>query len=417
MVGTLFTAIDFIFLWSTADGRTEASANALALCAVASYVYFREKDFRKAVICSQILGASAVFIHPNAAVLLLGMGVLAWCFDRERFRTQYLFLAGAPYLFFALLWSLYILQSPGDFVAQFLVHAAGHNSERFRRLLRPDIAIGTEFVRHLAAYYLGGLWGGVMKGWMIIIPFLYLPAIVWFLRRARQHEAPVRMFRIYGVTLVLGITFLNGFKGDFYLIYVVPVYNAVLAAWLLSLWARAKLAKSVALTVAATFVSVQLAISILHIRADEYHRDYQPTIHDMVRYRAEGKSIVGTAALGFGMGFGGFKDDVRLGMYSGLDPDVLVMDRSYRHFTGFFEEDEPPVFTHIVNTLSTRYRLAAQHGSFWIFERVLREPNEQVLPWIDLKRIETVEKGHRADYFLRLMFSEGKMHDLEESSL
>src|SRR4029077_941677 len=106
----------------------------------------------------------------------------------------------------------------------------------------------------------------------------------------------VRMFRIYGVTLVLGITFLDGFKGDFYLIYVVPVYNAVLAAWLLSLWARAKLAKSVALTVAATFVSVQLAISILHIRADEYHRDYQPTIHDMVRYRAEGKSIVGTAA-------------------------------------------------------------------------------------------------------------------------
>jgi hypothetical protein len=417
VIGTLFTATDFIFLWSTADGRTEASANALALCAVASYVYFREKNFWKAVICSQILGASAVFIHPNAALVILGLGVLAWRFDRGRFRRHYLFLAVAPYLFFALLWSSYILQNPGDFIAQFLAHAAGHHSERLAKLFRPDIAIGTEIVRYLAAYCVGNPWSGVMKRWMVVIPFLYLPAVVWFLRSRRRHELSVQMLLVYTVTIALGLTFLNGFKGYFYLIYIVPIYDAIFAAWLLSLWRRAKMAKSVAVTVALAFVSVQLSISIQHIRADEYHRDYEPTIRDMVRYRAEGKSIVGTAALGFGIDFAGFKDDVRLGMYSGLDPDVLVMDRSYRHFAGFFEEDEPPVFTHIVRTLSTRYSLAAQHGSFWIFERVQPGATGKALPCIDPQKIETVEKGKRAASFFRLMFSVGRMRDPERSSL
>jgi 4-amino-4-deoxy-L-arabinose transferase-like glycosyltransferase len=63
-LGTLLTAIDFIYLWTTADGRPEASANALALASLAAYLHFRRQNFSKAVLISQILGASAVFVHP-----------------------------------------------------------------------------------------------------------------------------------------------------------------------------------------------------------------------------------------------------------------------------------------------------------------------------------------------------------------
>jgi hypothetical protein len=419
-LATLLTAIDFIFLWSTADARMDAPASALALCSLAAYLYFRQKDFQKAVVTSQVLGACAVFTHPNSALVVLAVVILVWRYDRDRLRLRwrrYIALAAVPYLFLGLLWSFYILQSPSDFAAQFLSNAAGHNSERFRVLLRPDLAILTEIARHLAAYSIGGLWGGVMKGWMILIPSLYLPAMIWFVRSRRRQEPSVQMLFVYTVTIALGLTFLNGFKADFYLIYIVPLYDAILAAWLLSLWGRTKMAKSVAVTVLLAFVSVQLAMSILHIRADEYHRDYQPTIRDMVRYRAEGKSILGTAALGFGMNFGGFTDDVRLGMYNGLDPDVLVMDRSYRLFAGYFGSDEPAAFTHIVSTLSMKYKLAAQHGSFWIFERMPLGANASARPWIDARRVETVEKSKRASYFFRLMFSAGNMRDPEESSL
>ncbi len=419
-LATLLTAIDFIFLWSTADVRMDAPASALALCSVAAYLYFREKDFQKAVVTSQVLGACAVFTHPNSALVVLAVVVLAWRYDRDVLRPRcwrYLALAALPYLVFGLLWSSYILQSPSDFMAQFLANAAGHNSERFRVLLRPDLAIWTEIVRHLAAYCVGGLWGGVMKGWMVLVPFLYLPAMIWFIRSGGRHKPQVQMLLIYTVTIVLGLTFLNGFKARFYLIYIVPFYDAIFAAWLLSLWGRAKIAKSVAVSAALLFISVQLAMSIWHIRANEYHRDYEPTIRDMVRYRAEGKSILGTVALGFGMDFHGFRDDVRLGMYNGFDPDVLVIDRSYRLFAGYFGKDEPPVFAHIVKMLSLRYRLVAQHGSFWIFERVPPGANAEGVPWFDVGKIEAVEDGKRAEYFFRLLFSAANMRDAEESSL
>jgi hypothetical protein len=345
------------------------------------------------------------------------LGVAAWRFDRERFQTRHLVLGTAPYLLFALLWGWYILQSPGDFRAQFLVHAAGHNSERLRILLRPDVAIGTEIARLMTAYYLGGLWAGVMKGWMTLIPCLYVLATGWFLGSWRRHPGLTRLFAAGAAALMLGMTFLNGFKGYFYLIYLVPIYNAMLAAWLLSMWRRKAPGKYAAAAAGLVFVAVQLSISILHIRADEYHRDYQPAIQDLARYRAEGRSIAGTAALGFGMGFSGFHDDVRLGMYSGLDPDVVVIDRSYRNFDRIIEQDEPSVFAYSVTVLSTKYRLAAQHGSFWIFERARPAAGGKIEPWIDLGKLATVQKGKRAEYFFRLIFSAAQLQDPEESSL
>jgi hypothetical protein len=412
VAGTLLTSINFVFLWSTADGRPEASANALALCAAAAYLYFRAKDFSKAVVFSQILGACAVFAHPNAVIVILAVVVIAWRYDRARFRVRHLAFAAAPYLFYAGIWVLYILQGPGDFFSQFLTHAAGHNSERVSRLFRPDIAIWLEFVRYFAAYAMGNPWSGVMRGWMAIIPFLYLPAIFWFLSSARNgFGQSARMFSLYAVVVVLGMTFLNAFKAYFYLVYLIPVLNAILAVWLVHLWDRGLPAKSLAATTALAFVGFQLAISILHIQSDEYHRDYQPTIQDLARYRGEGKSIVGTAALGLGLDFSGFKDDVRLGMYSGLNPNILVMDRSYRHFAGLFEKDEPQVFHHIVETLSQRYRLTAQHGSFWIFERL----PSGTAPWIDFSNVDSIETSKRAEYFFRLLFAAAKMRDSEES--
>jgi 4-amino-4-deoxy-L-arabinose transferase-like glycosyltransferase len=419
-LATLLTAMDFIFLWSTADARMEAPANALALCSLATYLHFREKDFLKAVLYSQVLGAAAVFTHPNAALVVLAMVLLAWRFDRKRVRTcdwRRLALAALPYLICGCLWGLYILQSPADFHAQFLANAAGHNSERFTKILHPDMAVLSEIDRHLGAYCIGGVWGQVMKNWMVLIPLLYIPAMIWFLLNSRRQEERQDIFATYTVAMILGITFLNGFKGYFYLIYVVPLYNTVFTLWLLRLWGRGAVVKCIAATVGLAFVGLQLAASVVHIRADEYHRDYEPAIRELAQDRIEGKSIVGTAALGFGLAFSGFKDDVRLGMYSGLSPDVVVVDRAYRMYAGFYATEEPAVFEHIEALLSKQYRLAAQHGSFWIFERVQPAADGNLVPWIDVAKIQKGEKELLAERLFRLIFSAGKMRDPEGSNL
>ena len=59
-LGTFFTAIDFIYLWSSADGRMDSSANALALISIAAYLYLRERRFTLALLVSQVLSAWAV---------------------------------------------------------------------------------------------------------------------------------------------------------------------------------------------------------------------------------------------------------------------------------------------------------------------------------------------------------------------
>jgi len=420
-IGTFFTAIDFVFLWSTADARMDAAANALALSALAVYLHFREKELLKAVLYSQILAAAAVFTHPNATLVILVIMLLAWRFDRQRFRQcgwAPFALAVVPYLVFGLLWSVYILQSPGDFRAQFFANVAGQHSERLTKFLHPDLALISEIERHVAVYGNGGLWGGIMKEWMVLIPLLYPPALIWFLLTSRRQPEPLEIFTTYAVAMILGLTFLNGFKGYFYLIYVLPLYNSVLAAWLLNRWeTRSIPLRGLAAALGLAFVAMQIAISVLHIRADEYHRDYLPAVADLVRDRSQGKTILGDAALGFGLRYNGFHDDIRMGMYSGLSPDVLVIDRAYRMYTGYFVTDEPAVFDHVVTMLTTNYRLAAQHGSFWIFERVRPGVTRDAIAATDLSELHAMQGWDRARYLFRQIFAANNLQDAEESSL
>lgn len=401
-LATLLTAMDFVFVWATADGRMEAPAGALALCSLAAYLYFRERSFRTAILISQIFAAAAVFTHPNALIVLLALFVLVWRLDRERMRPGQLVLAAVPYLFFGLLWSVYILQAPSDFMAQFFANAAGRGSSRWKVILQPWLAVYGELVRHLALYMFGGLWSAVMNPSMVVIPFIYLAAMIGFLRRRKLFEEPTRIFIACLVTVLAGMTFLNGFKAHCYMLYAIPFYNAVLAAWLLILWDRKGDAGGLAVCLGAAFAVVQLSTSIQHIRADEYGRDYQPTVRAVETYRADGKTIVGTAALGFGVGFQGFKDDWRLGLYTGLKPDVIVMDRSYRYFTIHYKKEEPAVFSHVVSTLNSDYRLAQRYGSFWIFERA-SPPRGNTVPRIDMSAVDPKGRPERDDFLFELL--------------
>jgi 4-amino-4-deoxy-L-arabinose transferase-like glycosyltransferase len=410
-LAVLLCSIDFMLLWISADGRMEAMAGALALCSLASYLHFRESRYGWAMFASQVFGALAVFTHPNALIGLLTVPVLAVMFDRSRLRPVHACLAAIPYVLCATPWILYILQSPADFQAQFLANAAGRGSARYKIFFAPWKAVIDEFKRHVAIYLVSTLFVGRMNPWMVFIPFLYLPANVWLVSSWRRLGVTERMFAVCAVTVVLGLTFLNGFKAATYLEYVIPFYEVTFAAFLIHLYSkRGRDAKAGAVMLGVAFAVTQLATTYQHVRAREYQREYLPAVEEIERYRAEGRTIVGTTSLGFGLGFHGFQDDWRLGLYTGLRPDILVLDRSYRDFARRFEDEEPKVLTQYCRLLSSEYRLTSVHGAFWIFER--RPPRA-----IDTSEVYLQEKRKKADYLFHLII-EGKYADpLRRSSL
>ncbi len=414
--GILLTSIDFIYLWSSADGRMDASASALAWASVAAYLYLRERNLGVAVFVSQSLGAAAVFTHPNAALVILALAVLVWRNDLGRLQVRHVLMAAAPYIFFAALWSLYILQSPYDFKAQFLANAAGRDSSRWKTVLQPWLALRSETVRHLGTYVASGLWSGRMSKWMLFVPIFYISALVSFLRNRRTYPFSVRSFLACLLTLMFGMTFLNGFKAPNYLIYILPLYNAVMAFWLLNLWKRASDAKLIAAGVGVAFAALHFTAFVQHIQADEYHRDYQKAIAILKEDQSAGKTILGTAALGFGLGFNGFADDWRLGQYSHVQPDVLVIDRSYREFAKKYGPLESGVFAHIVRALSKNYRLTIRAGSFWIFERVSPDSPLASRPNIDLHELGLKPNGEQADYLFRQLLANEGIDSTKEST-
>ena len=397
-LATLFAAIDFIYLWSSADGRMDCSANAVAIVSVAAYLYFRRTSFTRAVAVSQMLSAAAVFIHPNAILVQLILALMVWRFDWLQLRRRHFMLAALPYVFFGLLWLVYIAQNPHDFSAQFFANAAGRDSMRLKVMVMPWLAVWAEFLRHAGTYVVSDLWSGTVNQSFILIPAFYLVALFTFFRNRKTYEPAETTFLLCTVVMILAMTFLNGFKAKNYLIYLTPWYDAVLAFQVLALWKRGLNAKFAAASIACAFAALQLTASFEHIQADEYHRYYEPAIAQLKQEQADGKTIVGTAALGFGIGFHGFEDDWRLGKYSHLRPDVIVLDRSYRFFTRRFEKDEPSVFAHIVNTLTSQYRFSYRFGTYWIFERLA---NPVARPLVDIGKMASLESGQRTVYLFK----------------
>jgi hypothetical protein len=399
-------ATDFIFLWSTADGRMEAPATALALACIASWLHFRERNLGTAVIVSQMFGAAAVFTHPNALIGVIAVIVLALRYDREQLRLWHVFAAAGPYCVFLVLWSFYIVQSPSDFVAQFFANAAGRASSRWKTIIQPWLALWKEGTRHVGAYVGSGIWSGIMSQWMLFVPFIYIGALSWFWIARRKRDLGSSMFFLVTGTYVLGMTFLNGFKAFCYLIYLIPFYDSALAMLLVTLWQGAPDRKLIGASLATAFLMLQVSATVQHIRADEYHLDYLPAVHSLEAYRSAGKTITGTTALG--MDFSGFRDDARLGMYTGSTSDLVVIDRSYRSFSRLFAEEEPAVFSHVVSTLTSKFRLVELHGSFWIFERL--RGDKPAAPWVDISAIALKAEDEKADYFYKLLASSAEAY-------
>jgi 4-amino-4-deoxy-L-arabinose transferase-like glycosyltransferase len=368
-VGLLAVALlgtDFQFLLTAGDGRMDMMTAALGSAALACYLSMRERNLGRAILVSQILAAAAFFTHPLGILAVAGLAFVTLYYDRTRLRPAYILLAGLPYGVLTAGWSLYILESPSDFLPQF----AGNASGRLELFQAPGTVLWREIEQRFLAPY--GLAAGLpaaarLKG---IILAIYITGLLAALAdksiRSNRH---LRILLILAAGNLIGLTMIDSFGIGWYLIYLIPVTIALLAALANSWWISGRVPRAVIALTLGLLIALQLTVTISRIARN--NRSDFVAASDFLGNRLRGyRLVMASAEFGIPLRFDSrLIDDFRLGYRSGKRPDLIVMDTPrYCLWTGLLRDQDAGNYHYVQNLLNS-YRVVYDHGAYRMYER------------------------------------------------
>lgn len=365
---------DFLFVSIASSGRMDMMSASLGFASYAAYLSLRRRSLTRAVLASQSLTVLSGLTHPVGGTLaFFGLLFLTLYFDRARLAWKHLAVALIPYAAGALGWGFYIAREPASFVSQFKNNATMNN--RMGGFGNPFRALLDELtVRHATAFGLGAHSPG--HGGAIYLKALVLAAyaaailgviLVPALRRHRGFRALLLLTLIYFLVLAL----LDGQKMTYNLVYIVPLYAALLAVFLRWCWAtRSAAARALAALCLCGVLLLQAGGVLYKMRQDTYRRGYVPAINFLKQRATPQSLIMGSSALGFGLDYpDNLVDDVKFGYYSGRRADFIVVDPDYAATLPTFKERQPEVAAYIDKLFNEGYRLAYDDGSYKIYVR------------------------------------------------
>jgi hypothetical protein len=108
------------------------------------------------------------------------------------------------------------------------------------------------------------------------------------------------------------------------------------------------------------------AVGWLFHRAD-YQNIYLPVVEFLNSPPHVRERVMGSAELGFQIGFERLTDDYRLGYYSGKRAAVIVVEENYEGRFRRYQTQEPAVFRHVMKTLSEA-RKVFDNGRYRVYE-------------------------------------------------
>jgi 4-amino-4-deoxy-L-arabinose transferase-like glycosyltransferase len=367
-------AFDYVFVMAASFGRGDMMSMSLGAAGLAAYLHWREGNLARAVLVSHTLIAACGLTHPNGGVpFFLGLVFLTLYFDRARLGWRHLALAAIPYALGALGWGAYILQAPADFVAQFTANAS--TGGRMSGLTSPLAAIKNEIaLRYLKAYGLGahspGSSGPVWVKSLVLLAYVVALAGCLGIRSLREHRGYRALLVLTGIFFVV-LTFFDGQKLSFYLVHIVPLYTALLAAFIYWCYsARVFPAWLLALSVCG-LLAVQAGGILYRMKLNAYGRSYVPAVNFLQANSTAETRVMGSAVLGFEFGYDRVIDDVRFGFNTGRRPDFLVVNDVYEeaitHYRAGGEGAE--LERHINNLLEREYTLVYDERLYRIYAR------------------------------------------------
>ncbi len=369
-------ALDYTFITGASFGRMDMMCAALNFAGFAAYLILRERNFTAAILVSQTLIVASGLTHPYGFLGLAGLLFLTVYLDRGRLKLRHFAIALIPYVVGVLGWGLYILQSPDLFVSQFVGNATagGNEGGRLEGLFAPWRAFYREITwRYMVAFGLGGHSAGTpaFAKLKILMLLTYVAGVIGALltpsiRNNKGFRTILYLFAIYFLLL----TIFDGQKLAWYLVHMIPLYAALLAAFLHWLWISSRMPKWAIVAPMGIFLLLQVGGVFHRIRQNSYSKSYLPAIQFLRSNAGPSSLVMGSTELAFELGFdANLVDDIRLGYYTGKKPDFIVVDEIYEDaFKGVGTQDQV-VYQHVVDLLAHQYRPVYDQAHYKIYAR------------------------------------------------
>lgn len=373
LVCGVLLALDYTFLVGSSFGREDMMSAALGFWALAAYMLLRARSLSTAVVASSALATAAVFTHPVAVAHFLGLAVLVLHFDRQRLRVRLFAYAALPVMLALLLFGLYVRQSPGDFLAQFGANAS--TGDRLLALRAPWKSLWLEVTnRYLAGFGLGphsaGHFGPIFLKSLVLIA--YLTAILASLLVRRLRRRP-------GVKIILGLTviymlvlaFIDSTKQFDYILHVIPLFAILLGLLVAWCWTERIIPRACLVAGVLGMLALQVGGIVYKIKLNTYRNSYLEAVRFLKEHAGDRAYIIGSSDLGFDLGFSGqrFRDDSRLGYFSGRKADFIVVEESYQVAFEGHRLHRPAVDQYVRKLLAGDYIVVYDRNHYKIYRQ------------------------------------------------
>jgi 4-amino-4-deoxy-L-arabinose transferase-like glycosyltransferase len=381
LLAASIAALDYTFITGASFGRMDMMCAALNFAGFASFLLLREKHFSAAILVSQACIVASGLTHPYGALGLFGLAFLTLYLDRKRVRLRHVAFALIPYVVGAAGWGLYILQRPDLFMSQFVGNATagGNGGGRLDGLFAPWEALYREItLRYMVAFGMGAHSAGhsSLAKLKIFMLLTYVAGIIGsvFVRSIRTNPGYRVLIFLTGIYFLL-LTLFDGQKLAWYLVHTIPLFAALLAIFVHWLWTSTRMPRWAIALPLVLFAMLQLGGIAQRIRQREYQKTYLPAA-SFLKANAEPSSLImGSSELAFALGFdANLVDDVRLGYYTGKQPDFIVVEEVYQDAFIGVSTQNMDVYQHILDLLGNEYRPVYDHNHYKIYAR--NEPAE-----------------------------------------
>lgn len=332
----LFTAADPVFLERSGFGRFDLMSCALGFCGIAVYLVLRERSLGKALLAGHAFVVAAGMTHPTGGMLSLpALLCLTIYLDRRRLRWSYLPLVALPYLLAVAGMGWYVSRDYAAFRDQFF----GITGNRLEGIRAPISLVVREARRFLSVYGLNPQ-GSALSRLKLLILAVYAASAAALCLNANAR-------RRYGGLLLLAAAYLfaltvfDNLKQQWYAVYLVPAFGALLAAALVEIPPRPR--RWAALVLAGLCLADVASVVRLTL-ADGYGRVYRPLVAYLESHAGPNSLVMASSEVGLEYGLDrNLIDDIRLGCRSGKTPDFVVVETRYRDAFRYFQTAEPQV--------------------------------------------------------------------------